>query len=62
MPVNSCPKKVGIALPKAPEYADKQKKVTTGTINFNNMRTASIATLIPRSLRSRPKNVYEDCH
>ena len=42
-----------------PSQNHKQAKVTTGTINFNYMRTAANTTLSPRSLRSMAKKVYK---
>ena len=57
MRVKSYPTKVRSAVRK-PRSMLTKTKITTGTMNFNNMRTASIATLSPGSRRSRPKKLY----
>ena len=57
MRVKSYPTKVRSADPKPWSFLTKTK-ITTGTMNFNNMRTASKATLSPGSRRSRPKKLY----
>ena len=57
MRVKSYPTKVRSAVPK-PRSMLTKTKITTGTMSFNNTRTASIATLRPGSRRSRPKKLY----